>query len=112
MDFKGNLDDLMKEAQKMQDKMQKAQDELTNLSVTGEAGAGLVKVDMNGRHDVRKVFINENLMDEDKEMIEDLVAAAFNDAVQKVEKQSKSMISDLTAGFKMPTDFKLPDDED
>lgn len=105
MDMKANLDNLMKEAQKMQSKMQDAQKELAALTVVGEAGAGLVKIEMNGRHDVRKVTINDNLMDEDKEMIEDLVAAAVNDAVRKIEKESKSKISQLTAGLDLPGDL-------
>lgn len=105
MDLKANLGDIMKEAQKMQERMQKAQEELATMVVTGEAGAGLVKVEMNGRHDVKNVSINQNLMEEDKEMIEDLVAAAINDAVRKVEKASKDKISDLTSGLQLPEDL-------
>lgn len=105
MDLKANLGDIMKEAQKMQEKMQKAQEELANMTVTGEAGAGLVKIEMNGRHDVKSVNINQNLMEEDKEMIEDLVAAAINDAVRKVEKASKDKIADLTSGMQLPQDL-------
>lgn len=105
MDMKGNLGDIMKQAQKMQERMQKAQQELAEMVVIGEAGAGLVKVEMNGRHDVKSVNINQNLMDEDKEMIEDLVAAAVNDAVRKVEKASKDKIADLTQGLDLPTDL-------
>ena len=110
MDFKENLDSLMKEAQKMQEKMQSAQQELVDLVVTGEAGAGLVKVDMNGRHNVIKVNLADSLMEEDKEMIEDLVAAAVNDAVAKIEEESRSKISKLTEGLQLPPDFKLPDE--
>ena len=105
MDMNANLGNLMKEAQKMQKKMQDAQQQLTEMMVTGEAGGGLVKVEMNGRHDVKKVNINKNLMDEDSEMIEDLVAAAVNDAVRKIEKASKDKISKLTSGLNIPTDF-------
>tara|TARA_B110000879_G_C11159912_1_gene508563 strand:+ start:896 stop:1243 length:348 start_codon:yes stop_codon:yes gene_type:complete len=105
MDMNANLGNLMKEAQKMQKKMQDAQQQLTDMLVTGEAGGGLVKVEMNGRHDVKKVNINQNLMDEDAEMIGDLVAAAVNDAVRKIEKASKDKISQLTAGLNIPTDF-------
>ncbi len=112
MDLKANLGDIMKEAQKMQEKMQKAQQELANLEIQGEAGAGLVKIIMNGRHDAKSVWINANLMDEDKEMLEDLIVAAINDAVRKVEKASKEKIADLTAGLKLPPDLQLPDDTD
>lgn len=105
MDMNANLGNLMKEAQKMQKKMQDAQQQLTDMLVVGESGGGLVKVQMNGRHDVKKVNINQNLMDEDAEMIEDLVAAAVNDAVRKIEKVSKDKISQLTAGLNIPTDF-------
>jgi nucleoid-associated protein EbfC len=111
MDLKGNLDNLMKEAQKMQERMQEAQKELANLIVTGEAGAGLVKVEMNGRHFVKKVSLADNILEEDKEMIEDLVAAAVNDAVNKIEAESRGKISDLTADLQLPPDFKLPTDE-
>ena len=106
MDMNANLGNLMKEAQKMQKKMQDAQQQLTEMLVTGESGGGLVKIDMNGRHDVKKVSINNNMMDEDVEMIEDLVAAAINDAVRKIEKASKDKISQLTSGLNIPTDFK------
>jgi len=105
MDMNANLGNLMKEAQKMQAKMQDAQQQLTEMLVVGEAGGGLVKIQMNGRHDVKKVNINQNLMDEDAEMIEDLVAAAINDAVRKIEKASKDKISQLTSGLNIPTDF-------
>lgn len=112
MDMNANLGNLMKEAQKMQKKMQDAQQQLSDMSVTGEAGGGLVKVEMNGRHDVKKVNINKNLMDEDVEMIEDLVAAAVNDAVRKIEKVSKDKISQLTAGLNIPTDFDQKDGDE
>jgi len=110
VDFQNNLDKLMKEAQKMQEKMQSAQEELANLIVTGESGAGAVKVDMNGRHDVKRVDItDEKLLDPDeKDILEDLIAAAINDAVRKIEKESRGKISDLTKGLDLPPDFKLP----
>ncbi len=111
MDINANLGNVMKEAQKMQEKMQEAQKELANLTVTGEAGGGLVSIMMNGRHDVSKVTINQNLMEEDKEMIEDLVAAAVNDAVRKVEEASKAKIGQLTAGLNIPTDFNTGEDK-
>lgn len=105
MDINQNLGNLMKEAQKMQQRMQEAQQELSRLVVIGESGGGLVHVEMNGRHDVTKVKIKPTLMDEDVEMLEDLVAAAVNDAVRKIEKVSKEKISQLTAGLNIPTDL-------
>lgn len=106
--MKGGLGNLMKQAQEMQAKMQKAQEELAKLEVTGESGAGLVKVTMTGRHDVRRVSIDDSLMSEDKEMLEDLVAAALNDAVRKVEQNNQSNMADMTSGLNLPPGFKLP----
>jgi len=100
-----NLGNLMKEAQKMQQRMQEAQEQLSKLIVTGEAGGGMVSVNMNGRHDVTQVKIKPTLLEEDVEMLEDLIAAAINDAVRKIEKVSKEKISQLTAGLNIPTDF-------
>lgn len=105
MDINQNLGNLMKEAQKMQQRMQEAQQQLSELVVTGEAGGGMVTIKMNGRHDVLAVTIKKNLMDDDVEMVEDLVAAAINDAVRKIEKVSKEKISQLTAGLNIPTDL-------
>ena len=105
MDINQNLGNLMKEAQKMQQRMQEAQQQLSLLIVTGESGGGMVKVEMNGRHDIIKVKINPSLMEEDAELLEDLFAAAVNDAVRKVEKASKEKITQLTAGLNIPTDF-------
>lgn len=105
MDINQNLGNLMKEAQKMQQRMQEAQEQLSKLIVEGEAGGGMVKAKMNGRHDIIEMKINATLMEEDVEMLEDLVAAAVNDAVRKVEKASKEKISQLTAGLNIPTDF-------
>lgn len=102
------LNEMMKQAQQMQEQMQKAQEELARKEVQGESGAGLVKIVMNGRHDVKSVNIDSSLMTEDKEILEDLVAAAINDAVRKVEANSQSMMSGLTAGLKMPPGFKMP----
>lgn len=110
VDMNENLGNLMKEAQKMQKKMQDAQQELTNMSVIGESGGGLVKIEMNGRHDAKSVKINKNLLDEEIDMLEDLVAAAINDAVQKIEKASKEKISQLTSGLNIPTDFQTDDE--
>ena len=111
MDINQNLNNLMKEAQKMQERMQDAQKELGLLVVTGESGGGMVKIEMNGRHDVISVKLNSSLMDEDKEMLEDLFAAAVNDAVRKVEAASKKKIGELTAGLNIPTDFMKDDKE-
>lgn len=105
--MKPNLNDLMKQAQQMQEKMQKAQEQLAGREVTGEAGAGMVKVVMNGRHDVRRVTIDPSLLSEDKEVLEDLLAAAVNDAVRKVEADSRQALSGLTAGLNIPG-MKMP----
>ncbi|WLD59530.1 YbaB/EbfC family nucleoid-associated protein [Salinispirillum sp. LH 10-3-1] len=106
--LKGGMGDLMKQAQRMQEQMQKAQEEIGNMEVVGESGAGLVKVTMTGRHDVRKVELDDSLMTEDKELLEDLLAAAVNDAVRKVDETSKSKMSGLTAGMSLPPGFKMP----
>ena len=111
MDISQNLNNVMKEAQKMQERMQQAQQQLTDMSVNGESGGGIVKVKMNGRHDLTEVKINKSLIDEDVEMLEDLVAAAVNDAVRKVEKASKDKISELTAGLNIPTDLMNKEDK-
>jgi len=102
------LGDLMKQAQEMQANMQKMQADLAKQEVTGAAGAGLVSVVMNGRHDVKRVNIDASLMTEDKEMLEDLLAAAVNDAVRKVESQSREQMGKMTAGMGIPPDFKMP----
>ena len=98
---------LMKQAQKMQADMKKMQEDVQNLEVVGEAGAGLVKITMNGRHDARNVTIDPSLKDEDLEMLEDLVAAAVNDAVRKVEAVTQEKMSSMTGGLKMPPGFDL-----
>ena len=105
MDF--DMNNLMQQAQAMQEKMKKMQDEIANAEVTGEAGAGMVKVTMNGRHDVRGVEIDPSLMSEDKEMLEDLLAAAVNDAVRRVEAQQQEKMQSLTAGMPLPPGMKL-----
>lgn len=102
------LGDLMKQAQQMQANMQKMQEDLAKAEVSGEAGAGLVRVVMNGRHDVKRVHIDASLMSEDKEMLEDLLAAAVNDAVRKVENQSREQMAKVTAGMGIPPGFKMP----
>lgn len=103
-----NIGDLMKQAQQMQANMQKMQEDLANLEVKGEAGAGLIAVVMNGRHDVKHVSIDDSLMKEDKEMLEDLLAAAVNDAVRKVEAQNRERMAKMTSGMGLPADFKMP----
>jgi hypothetical protein len=102
------MDDLMKKAQKMQEEMQKAQEEIAKLEVTGESGAGLIKVTMTGRHDVRKVDIDPSLMSEDKDILEDLLAAAVNDAVRRVEANQKERMSGMASGMGLPPGFKMP----
>jgi hypothetical protein len=108
MSMKGGLGDLMKQAQQMQEKVQKVQDEIANTEVVGESGAGLVKVVMTGRHDVKKVTLDAGLLAEDKELLEDLIAAAVNDAVRKAEKNQQEKMSGLTAGIPLPPGFKFP----
>jgi|TARA_B110000914_G_C15125796_1_gene292684 DNA-binding YbaB/EbfC family protein len=102
------LDDLMKQAQQMQGRVQKLQEEVEKVEVIGESGAGLVKITMTGRHDVRKVHIDSSLLDETKDVLEDLVAAAMNDAVRRAEKNQQEKMSELTAGIPLPPGFKLP----
>lgn len=106
--FKGGMGNIMKQAQQMQEQMQKAQEELANMEVIGEAGAGMVKVTMLGNHNVKRVEIDENLMEDDKDMIEDLLAAAVNDAVRKVAETSQKRMSELTGGMPLPPGFKMP----
>jgi DNA-binding YbaB/EbfC family protein len=106
--MKGNINDLMQQAQKMQADMQKAQEELANAEVRGESGAGLVTVVMSGRHDVKRVSIDDSVFDEDKEVLEDLLAAAVNDAVRKVEAHNRDAMSGLAAGLNLPAGFKMP----
>ena len=109
---KGQLAGLMKQAQAMQDNLKKAQDELAFIEVEGESGAGLVKVLMTCKHDVKRVTIDPSLLADDKDMLEDLVAAAINDAVHKVERTAQEKMGGLTAGMGLPPgmlgDFKLP----
>lgn len=105
MDLKADIGNIMQEAQKMQERMQKAQEELANTVVEGESGAGLIKVKMNGKHEVTAVKINPTLMDEDVDMLEDLIQGAVNAAVQKIEAVSKEKINDLTQGLQLPEGF-------
>jgi DNA-binding YbaB/EbfC family protein len=106
--MKGQLAGLMKQAQAMQDNMKKMQDQLATIEVEGQAGAGMVKVIMTCKNDVKRVTIDPTLLGEDKDMLEDLVAAAFNDAVRKAEATSNEKMSGMTAGLPLPPGFKLP----
>ncbi|WP_407330892.1 YbaB/EbfC family nucleoid-associated protein [Enterovibrio sp. 27052020O] len=105
---KGGMGNLMKQAQQMQERMQKMQEEIANMEVTGEAGAGLVKITITGSHSVRRVDIDESLMEDEKDMLEDLIAAAFNDAARRVEEAQKEKMGDVTGGMQMPPGFKMP----
>jgi DNA-binding YbaB/EbfC family protein len=108
----GGIGNLMKQAQAMQENMQKMQAKLAELEVEGVAGAGMVKVTMTGKHDVRRVSIDPSLLggasDDDKEMLEDLIAAAMNDAVRRVEETVQEKMASATAGMALPPGFKLP----
>ncbi|MBW8190197.1 YbaB/EbfC family nucleoid-associated protein [Neiella marina] len=106
--FKGGMGNIMKQAQQMQERMQQAQDEIAKMEVTGEAGAGLVKVTMTGSHGVRRVEIDESLMDDDKDMLEDLIAAACNDAARRVDETSKERMAEVTGGMNLPPGMKMP----
>ena len=106
--MKGGLGNLMRQAQQMQETMQKAQAELAELEVTGESGAGMVKVTLNGRHEAKKIVIEPKLLGEDKEMLEDLLVAAQNDAVRKVAAKTQEKYSGLVSGLNLPPGVKLP----
>ena len=108
MSLENGLGGLMQKAQEMQEKVQKIQEEIAQMAVVGEAGAGLVKIHMTGRHDVRKVEIDDSLLSEGKEILEDLIAAAMNDAVRRAEQTQQDKMSSLTAGMPLPPGFKFP----
>lgn len=103
-----DLNDIMKQAKLMQEQMQKAQEEQLKSKTEGESGAGLVKVVMNGKHDVVSVSLDDSLLGEEKAVIEDLLAAAVNDAVRKVDEKNKAAFSGMAGGMKMPDGFKFP----
>ncbi|MDR9389159.1 MAG: YbaB/EbfC family nucleoid-associated protein [Wenzhouxiangella sp.] len=105
--MKGNIAQLMQQAQKMQDQFKQAQEELGDIEVTGQAGGGLVEVVMKGQYEVRRVAIDPEIAD-DREMIEDLVAAAINDAINKVQEKTQEKMSGLTGGLNLPPGFQLP----
>lgn len=106
--MKGGLGNIMKQAQRVQENMQKAQQELAEMEVTGQAGGGMVSVVMTGRHDVKRVNIDPGLMQEDKEMLEDLLAAAVNDAVRQIETRTQERMASVTSGMGLPGGFKMP----
>ncbi len=106
--MKGGIGNLMKQAQQMQADMQAAQEEIANLEIEGQSGGGLVKVTMNGQHELKKVSIDDSLVGDDKDMLEDLIAAAVNDASQRLAAASKSKLSGLTDGLELPAGMKLP----
>ncbi|TYL48131.1 YbaB/EbfC family nucleoid-associated protein [Marinomonas sp. IMCC 4694] len=106
--FKGGMGNMMRQAQQMQENMQKAQEEVASMEVEGQSGAGLVKILMTGRHDVKRVSIDDSLVGEDKEMLEDLIAAAVNDAVRNIEVSQKEKMAAATAGMSLPPGFKMP----
>jgi DNA-binding YbaB/EbfC family protein len=106
--MKNQLAGLMKQAQQMQDNMKKVQEQLATIEVEGQSGAGMVKIAMTCRHDVKRVTIDDSLLKDDKEMLEDLIAAAVNDAVRKVESTVQERMAGVTAGMPLPPGFKMP----
>ena len=106
--LKGGLGNMMKQAQKMQENMQKMQEKLAEIEVEGQSGSGMVKVTMTCRHDVKRISIDDSLLSDDKDMLEDLIAAAVNDAVRKVESTTQEKMAGVTAGMGLPPGFKMP----
>lgn len=105
---KGGMGNLMKQAQQMQEKMQKLQEEVARMEVSGESGAGLVKITITGSHTVRRVDIDPSLLEDDKEMLEDLIAAAFNDACRRIDEAQKEKMAAVTGGMQLPPGMKMP----
>ncbi len=103
-----DMNELMKQARQMQEQMQRAQQEAASRLVVGEAGAGMVKIHMTGKYDVKKVELSNDILQEDREIVEDLIAAAINDATKRIEESSRDALSGLTAGMKLPEGFKFP----
>jgi len=103
-----DLNEIMRQAKQMQEQFQKAQQDIASIVVEGESGGGMVKISMNGRHDVLSVNINDSLLSEDKSVIEDLFAAAVNDSVRKLEEKNKETLGSMTGGMNLPPGFKLP----
>ena len=106
--MKGGMGNLMKQAQKMQENMQKMQEEIANLEVQGQSGGGMVTVQLNGQNEVKRIVIDDSLLGEDRDMLEDMIAAAVNDAVHKVKQVSQEKMSSVTSGIPLPPGFKLP----
>jgi DNA-binding YbaB/EbfC family protein len=106
--MKGGIGNLMRQAQQMQANLAKAQEELARMQVTGEAGGGMVRVEMNGKHEVRRVAIDPSVAGDDRELLEDLVTAAINDAVRKVEATSQQRLAGLMGGMQLPPGMKMP----
>jgi len=106
--MKGGIGQLMKQAQQMQEQMQKAQQDMANLTVSGESGGGMVRITMTCKHEVRALEIDDSLVGDDREMLEDLVIAAFNDAVRRVEQTVQEKFAGMTSGLSLPPGFKLP----
>ncbi|CAO97519.1 YbaB/EbfC family nucleoid-associated protein [Erwinia tasmaniensis] len=105
---KAGLGNLMKQAQQMQEKMAQVQEEIAEMEVTGESGAGLVKVTINGAHSCRRVEVDPSLLEDDKDMLEDLVAAAFNDAARRISEAQKDKMASVSNGMSLPPGFKMP----
>ncbi|AVP98954.1 YbaB/EbfC family nucleoid-associated protein [Ahniella affigens] len=106
--MRGPLGNIMQQAQKMQDNLKRAQEEVARLEVTGQAGGGMVQIVMNGAHEVKRVKIDKAVVGDDIEMLEDLITAATNDAVNKIAEQSKARMAEVTQGMSLPAGFKLP----
>ncbi len=106
--MRGNLGNLMKQAQQMQENMKEMQDKLATVEIEGQSGAGMVKVVMTCRHDVKNISIDDSLIGDDKDMLEDLIAAAVNDAVRRVESTTQEKMAEITAGLGLPPGMKLP----
>ena len=106
--MKGGIGQLMKQAQQMQEKMQKAQEELQNIIVHGESGGGMVKISITCKNEIKKIDIDESLFSEERDMLEDLLIAAFNDAIRKADKKTQESMSDMTSGLNLPPGMKLP----
>lgn len=106
--MKGGIGNLMKQAQKMQASMQKVQEEIASMEIVGQAGGGLVSVTMTGKHEVRRIDIDDSLFDDDKDMLADLVAAAVNDAVRRVQEATQEKMSEVTSGLNLPPGMSLP----
>ncbi|MBR78050.1 MAG: YbaB/EbfC family nucleoid-associated protein [Woeseiaceae bacterium] len=106
--MKGGIGQLMKQAQQMQEKMQKAQEELQNIIVHGESGGGMVKISITCKNEIKKIDIDDSLFSEERDMLEDLLIAAFNDAIRKADKKTQESMSGMTSGLNLPPGMKLP----